>query len=69
MKKEIIIKLRRTILIFWILLSTAVLVAVPYLGSVHTELQGILKKCVLIFIGISFAVGGINMYLTKKIRK
>lgn len=69
MKKETIIKLRRTILIFWVVLSIIVLAAILYLGIAYPELQNILQKGILIFIGISLVVGSVNAYLTNKIRK
>lgn len=69
MEKKTAIKLRRTILIFWVLLSIIALALTLYLRSACAELQGILQKGVLIFIGISFVTGGINTYLTYTIKK
>lgn len=69
MEKKTAKKIRRTLLIVWILLSIIVLAAILYLGSAYPDLQGILQKAVLVFIGLSAVVGGINGYFTKMIRK
>lgn len=68
-KKETAIKLRHVLLMAWILLSIIVLTTTLFLGSTYPGLQGILQKAVLVFIGISLVVGGVNAYLTNKIRR